>query len=432
VGRDEAEVRDAADREGLPDGSRGDEDGEDGVAAPGLEWPNEWSRANSDPWLVEHQDEIRKMRPRVLALNFVNQRSMEEMAAQMQATVDAIAESSRYHGYEDPDAPVFTQYELAYAVDLRDESPSPLWLYNNSTLYPREKPATGQWGFDYEQLFSPEFAARYGIEDPDEPGQVLDLCELFVRGLVHEVWIYGDADVPDVGAAEILEWKPVYDDKLQRIPGMMNRCAGNGCFDLDDKIPETCTSTVRIAWMNNTRGPGCFLENLGHGFESIGAWNEKQIPYLSTYFVLFAGYRLDERYGLPFDSWYACDSGACLSYPTQTSVAYDIAGHQGVVDPYDPVCGNVHFVPNGRSHYDLASPFEVLSSCVSFRMYNGPAGEDVPATFTTGTFKAYEALASDCMGPFLVWWRQSFPGRDNKSWDKDGLPMRNWHVFTFY
>ena len=39
-------------------------------------WPNNVSRANSDPWIAEHHDSIRQIRPRVLVVNFSNEHSM--------------------------------------------------------------------------------------------------------------------------------------------------------------------------------------------------------------------------------------------------------------------------------------------------------------------------------------------------------------------
>jgi hypothetical protein len=280
---------------------------------------------------------------------------------------------------------------------------------------------------DYEKLFQPEFTQRYNISDPDNPSRLLSLCELIDKGLVHEVWIYGDADVPDVSSAEILELKPYYDEYRCRLPGAMNRCAGNGCFDLDDYIP--CNRTVRIAWFNNSRGVGCFLESLSHGFESIGAHNLSQIPYLNRYFIPFAGFDLRSRYALPVSSWYACSTNDCLSYPTETSVAYNLpdVGRQGVIDPYDPVCGNVHFPPNARHPYDLSSPYNVRTSCTHYRDGSGQT-----EIFNTQSFAAYDTMAPDCDGPFLVWWRQNFPGLDNQAKDNQGNPMLNWWPFLFY
>jgi len=390
-----------------------------------LEWPNASSRANSDPWIAAHHREIRRMRPKVMVLNFVNHRSMDEMTAQVEEAIAAFAEGSRYHGYQDAGAPVFLQYELAYAVDLRDPSPPPGYPYRNSTAFPRENPTDGYWGFDYERLFSPDYTALYGIEDPDNPQRLLGLEELIDRGLVHEVWIYGDADVADVNGAEILELKPVYDQNRNRIPGVMNRCAGNGCFDDEDEIPGE--RTVRIAFFNNTRGVGCLVHSLSHGMESIGAWNPTVVPYLSRYFTPFAAHDLNARYGVAAQSWYACPGGDCLTYPSASSVRYSLPAGSGTIDPYDPVCGNVHFPPNARGHYDDVSPFSVLSSCTHFR---DGSGEVSP--FTTADFQMYDPVAPDCQGGFLLWWRQNMPGLDNHALDDSGQPMLNWWPFIFY
>ena len=47
-------------------------------------------------------------------------------------------------------------------------------------------------------------------------------------------------------------------------------------------------------------------------------------------------------------------------------------------------------------------------------------------------FTAYEPLAPDCMGPWLVYWRMNMPGFGNEATDQNGLPMKNWWVFLFY
>jgi hypothetical protein len=39
--------------------------------------------------------------------------------------------------------------------------------------------------------------------------------------------------------------------------------------------------------------------------------------------------------------------------------------------------------------------------------------------------EAYDGLAPDCMGPFLVWWRQNMPGLGNAAKDVEGQPMLN-------
>jgi len=402
-------------------------------AAPERVWPNEESAASSDPWIALHHAELREMRPRVLALNFVNAKTNGQMREQLRQVIDDFAEASRYHGYSNPDAPVFLRYQLAYLADLRDDPPPAGWRYNNSTRYPRQQPRRGTWGFDYGALFTQEFAQLLAIEDPAAPGRVLDLCALVERGLVHDVWVYADGDVADeAGAAEVLAIQPRYDSQRRRLPGPMNRCAGNGCFDDEDAIPSACTRTLRIAFFNHTRGPGCFMESLSHGFESMGAWNPDHIPSLSRDFVPFAGYAMDRRYGLPFDSWYACNEPRCLSYPTPTSVRYRFGGYQGTISPYDPVCGNVHFAPNARENYDLESPFAVDTTCTSFGLRDGPDGRDAGASFTVDAFARYREIASDCQGPFLVWWRQNFPGLDTTAIGADGEPILNWWPYLYY
>jgi hypothetical protein len=411
----------------------GQEDVAEEEVLPPVVWPDGDCAASSDPCLMELHGRIVQLRPRVLALNFVNLRSMAEMHSQLAEVSEGSAAASRHHGYSDPWAEPALAYDLAYEIDLRDEVPPDGWPYNNSTLFPREDPVEGYWSFDYERLFTREFADLYAIPDPDDPSRNLDLCELATAGLVHEVWIYGDQDVPDASAAELLELKPYYDEDRRRIDFPMNRCAGNGCFDDEDLIPDDCTSTIRISWFNNTRGPGCFMENFGHGFESIGAGDPRQLPTLSRDFMRFANFELDVRHGLPFDSWYVCPYGEpCLSYPSTTSVSYDVSGLTGTIDPYDPVCGNVHFIPNGRQHYDLESPVPVLTTCEGFGLHENDDGSDMVRPFTTASFDEYRDLAHDCMGAYLVYWMQSFPSHGSGATDDEGRPILSWWPYLYY
>jgi hypothetical protein len=310
-------------------------------------------------------------------------------------------------------------------ADLRDDAAAGA-PRANSALYPREDPVEGYWGFDYEALFTADFAAHMNQTDPGRPEDgPLDLCTLLDRGLVHEVWIHGDGDHPDVTAAEVLENKPVYDADGNPT-GAWDRCAGNGCFDDEDELP--CARTVRIGWLNSTRGPGCFLESLGHGFESIGARNPDQLPQLSQDFVPFANFALDQHYGAPVDSWYACPyDGPCLAYPSKTSVAYHLDAGTGTIEDYDAVCGNVHFPPNARAQYDLLNTAPVSTSCKHFG--DGTGAKD---DFTNADLAPYRELAPDCMGAFLVWWRQNWPGPHTTKVREDGTPMKSWWPFLYY
>ena len=98
-------------------------------------WPNHVSRANSDEWLVKNHDGIRQMRPRLLVLNFVNGLKPEAARAKVDRLIAAVRESSRYHGYRDPDASAFLEYQVGKLVDLTDAVPPAEKLDGNSTRY---------------------------------------------------------------------------------------------------------------------------------------------------------------------------------------------------------------------------------------------------------------------------------------------------------
>ncbi|HVG60290.1 MAG TPA: LamG domain-containing protein [Hyalangium sp.] len=439
-------------------------------------WPNGLSAANSDPWLAQNHASLRTLRPTVLALNFVNAKNNTTMMSHLNQISNAISEGSRYHAYRNSAAEPMLQYTIK-PVDLRDASVPPGYPYRNSTKYPRESPVQGYWGFDYAKLFSQEFAQYYGLHAAD--GHLMDLCEAVNAGLVHEVWIYGDADVPDVSAAEVLELKPRYDSNRVRIPGQpLDGCAGNGCFDAEDLavLPAHCTRTVRIGWVNNTRGPGCYSHSMGHGIESTG--NRNLIPYLTQYWKEFGDFNLNTRYGLPFDSWYgggmplnhasSCAhqelvTGGALSSTCSPSAArvcaqdpyccttawdsicvqealdwyggivnYTTSSGQATIQPYVSACQNVHFAPNSRSHYDDVSPQVQASTCENFRMRNGANGQDKREVFSTSKFSAYNSLAPDCGGGWVMYWMQSMPGYNNQALDAAGQPMLPWWPFFFY
>ena len=57
-----------------------------------------------------------------------------------------------------------------------------------------------------------------------------------------------------------------------------------------------------------------------------------------------------------------CSTPPCLEFPTPTHARFFYGGSTLDVDPFDAVCGNVHFPPNGTSHYDYFDPVPVTSS----------------------------------------------------------------------
>jgi hypothetical protein len=400
------------------------------------------------------------------------------MMSHLNQIANAMQQGSRYHAYSNAAAEPMVQYTLK-PVDLRDASVPVGYPYRNSTRYPRESPVQGSWGLDYAKLFSQEFAQYYGFRAAD--GHLMDLCEAVNAGLVHEVWIYGDADVPDVSAAEVLELKPWYDSSRVRIPGPMDTCAGNGCFDSEDvaALPAHCSRSIRIGWVNNTRGAGCYLESMGHGMESTG--NRNVIPYFTRYFKEFADFNLNTRYGQPFESFYSCPYGTnCLNHastcahqelvtgpalnsscsPSATrvcasdpyccnnswdsicvqealdwyggTVSYNVGWTSGTIQPYVPACQNIHFAPNSRAHYNITSSQVQASTCENFRMRNGTGGADKREIFSTAKFAGYNSLAPDCVSGWAVYWMQSMPGYANLAKDDAGQPMLPWWPFRYY
>jgi hypothetical protein len=386
-------------------------------------WPNAFSHANSDDWLAAHHDEIRLMRPRLLVLNFVNGLSSQEATRKVNALIAAVRESSRYHGYKDPQSPAFLNYQIYKVVDLTDKTPPIEKLDGNSTKYPRVPNWKQGINFQYAQLFRDRFTEYYDIPDPQQPTRKLSLRELVDRGIVHEVWFL--ALQKEYGAPfECVEVKQAYDENLRKLKGQ-SRQAGNG----GDPNQPFIGRSLRILFINVERGPGCAMESLSHAIEGMGHSNV--IPYFRRYFYEYAGFDLYKRYGLPFNSLYG-KGPAPVRYPDTTTLVYKRNGQEFTVQNYIPIGGNVHYPPNGRSDYDMTNPQPVMSTIENYRMRNGPDGKDLATEWDIATFERYKQLANDCMGPWLVYWRQNMPGLDSKAKDDDGKPMKNWWVFLFY
>lgn len=391
---------------------------------PDLVWPNRESRANSDDWIAAHHDRIRVMRPRLLVLNFVNGLSDRQARERVDRLIDVVRESSRYHGYRDPEAPAFLEYEVFKVVDLTD--PGAAGPPAHGSLYPRVPGWRGRGfgNFRYAELFGGRFADRYGVDDPDRPGRRLTLKGLVDRGLVHEVWMLC-VHPAEGGPYETVEVKQAYDARFRKVPGRSVQ-AGNGASHDQPFLGRS----LRILFFNVERGPGCALESLSHSMEGMA--RSGAVPYFRRYFNEYAGFDLKERYGLPFDSLYGRPPGTELAYPAPATLEYTWRGERRTLSGYVPVGGNVHFMPSGRRDYDLENPAVVMSTIESFRLRNGPDGRDRAEPWTAAKIDRYRRLADDCMGPWLVYWRQNMPGPGNHAVDDDGRPMRNWWPFLFY
>ena len=387
-------------------------------------WPNAVSRANGDPWLMENHTRIRRMEPRLLVLNFDNHAPRAHLENLVSNIVEGLAESSRWHGYKAPSAPEFLRHRIARFVDLREPDAPKDRL--NAAAFPLKPGVAEGFNVDHNAFFGDAFAARIGVADPDHPGRFLRLDELVDRGEVHEVWILSNGDDRNLRAYECVELMPRYDAGFHRLEGPPVQ-AGNG----GDPDQRWTGRSLRLGFVNTTRGPGCFLESLAHSFEEMA--NCGSIPWLKREFEAFAGFDLKDRWGTPFRSFYALRYGErIVEYPRpDLAVLRPWKGDPIVLSNYVAGAGNAHWPPNARQHYDLANTNAVLSTVESWRE-GGPRGEGFPETWNGDAFRPYGKLAPDCMGPWLVYWRQNFPGPGNRATDHDGRPMRNWWPFLFY
>jgi len=384
-------------------------------------WPNRTSKANGDLWIVKNHDKIRQMRPRLLLINFSNQGDPAKPMVLFSDLRAALKESSRYHGYKDPKAPAFLDYQVWRYVDMRD----PNETKNNSYKAPRKPNVKQGLNCDYGGFFSQKFAEYIGVRDPKDKSRFLRLDELIDKGYVHEVW-FTCAPTPDFGCLESIEMKNCYDENFNRIPGKVVQ-AGNGG---DDDMKWT-GRPVRINCLNETRGIGCGMENLAHSFEGMA--HSRCIPYFTKYFYEFAMFDLDKKYGLPFNSYYALwGEGKGISYPNPTTAVVKDGDKSWTLKNYVAAGGNVHFMPNGQHHYDLESMDPVMSTIEDWRIGSGPGGKDLAKPWTPAVLEQYKKLAPDCMGRWLVYWRQNIPGYKNLSKDDNGKPMKNWWPFLFY
>ncbi|NMC83289.1 MAG: hypothetical protein GYA63_10595 [Armatimonadetes bacterium] len=390
-------------------------------------WPNASSKANSSEWLIKNHDKITLLQPRVLVLNFSNNQTREQGLAKVNRIIEAVRESSRYHGYKNPKAPVTLDYKIAKFVDLADRPADPRpegeRFEGNSTKYPRVPNWKRGINFSYARLFSDEFAEYYGWKDPKKPGRYLTLKELVNQGIVNEVWflaLQGNYGAP----FESVEVKQVYDENFKKVPGKWTQ-AGNGGSPEQPWIGRS----LRIGFINSDRGPGCFLESLSHSFEGMAHYNP--IPYFRKYFYEFAGFDLNTRWGLKSNSLYGHGDDP-VDYPKPDVMTLKNDGQPMTIENFYAIGGNVHYNPSGRRDYDLDNPQPVMSTIENYRLFNGPDGKDKKELWTVAKFKKYNPLADDCMGPWLVYWRQNMPGPHSPMKDDNGKPMKCWWPFLFY
>ncbi len=422
-------------------------------------WPNATSSANSDPWLMAHHDDIDEIRPRFLVVNFANglgeggednvkggPLSVDQVRQKAQRFLDMLSAASTWQPRLHPGARPFLRPELVRVVNLQDHNG-----HANSNLFPRgpADPKTGYPEVGYARLFSAQYAPSWGFSDHGRP---LTLGELVDRGLVNEVIMMANQvdgrppNPPGQVTNHILEVAMVaqaYDSDFHKLPGQYvkngiahdrQRVPSDQCTWHDDNSMPWVGRSLRVYFMNASRGPGCLLHSLGHEFEF--RYNEASVyapgtpadgrpvnPWLQPLFRLYADFDLKARYHVPFDSLYA--GGDHYSYPGGSLVYKG-----GQIPQYVAGAGNVHYPPGATHGYDYHPAATVLSTIETFCKPGGRPEPWNPTRF--GYLTRNGAIDQDCGGDFLVYWFQNMPGRHNDCIDFQGRPMRNWWPFMYY
>jgi hypothetical protein len=430
-------------------------------------WPNSASQANSDPWLSRNHDQLIRMRPRFLLINFANGLgtggndqlepgfvfSQADLEAKGEAFLHQLSESSRYQPALNSDAPAFLEPELVRVVDLQDNNG-----HANSNAFPRGQVVSNTPGYQtvgYYELFSEAFAPHWGYR---ENGRYLTLGEIVDAGYVHEIIMMANQvdghspNPPGQVTSSILEVAFVaqaWDQSLNPIPGEFvkngtshNRQKANMAYATEEdhnSMPWTGRS-LRIYFLNASRGVGCLAHSLGHDFEY--RYNDTEIyspgsshngqplnPYLQPKFREFAGFDMDSRYGAPFDSLYAGGDDYSYTSCNGSGVCDNLAHPQGTIRTYRPVCGNTHYPPGAAYGYDYLPVDAVRSSCEN---YGKPGAQaEVFDSSNWDYLGSDPSIDNDCGGEFLTYWYQNMPGLDNDA--RNGSdPMKNWWPFMYY
>jgi hypothetical protein len=371
-----------------------------------LVWPNEESHTNSDEWLVQHHDEIGEMRPRVLVLQFLNLESPAVWRDHVEDVMTTLEESSRFHGYAGGTGRPFLDYELYDLVPLTDDSP-----YITSELLP----LTFDLEVDWTTLFSPSFAPTLGLPDPRDSSRFLDLCDLFERGTIHELWLLASPFGPP--EASFGANRQGYDSDGSPILGYWPFTPGF------EAIP--CLVSVRAGTIDVEADAGCALLGRDAMFEQT----LEAVPYLEANATPFLNFDLAERFETPFGSWpELCGdlSEPCIEYPSPTVAKGRLEdGSPWTIDPFVQNCGSTAFAPNSRFAFDFENTAPVRARCQHFGLESGDE------LVTAATF-AGSGPVDRCGRDWQIYKDQSMPGRGSRATDVFGGPMKNFWPFMFY
>jgi hypothetical protein len=373
-----------------------------------------------DPWLAAHGDTLRSVRPRLLVLNFHNQKSAADLREIAERQMAALAEGSRYHAYLNDSAPTFLQYQLLDVLDFRDATPPSDWAFSSSSQVPLD----GDGQFDVAALFGEPFAQRIARVDPDT-GRVLDLCEQFEQGVVNELWIAVGDTKPGREPPPMIECKLKYDAAGAALPDEP-RVGPAECAAL-----PTCNATVRIAHLSPLRGVGCDLLVRGWAIRD----SVRALPYLRENAARFFNLDLDSRYGAPIDSLLDhCepgDSAPCVRFATPSTLE-SATEPPFRIEGFGEGCGMPEFPPNATFMWDFANKAPAASRCEHYGLQDGDDGEDAVTLYDASRIASLEADYPECGGAWQIYWRQSMPGLDNRGRATDGTAMKNWWPFLFF
>lgn len=407
-------------------------------------WPTAAHGANSDPWLATNHDSIVEMQPRLLVLDFYNDMDLQQAQQQVLQKIDAIAESSRYHGYSDPTAFAFLNYVIIKMVDFTDHPPPATWPFESSTLLPTD--STG--AFDAGALFTTSFAHNYGFSDPGNPSQSLTLCQLFEQGVINELWLMTGDEGTSRRPPLMAESKQVYDTHNNPVAGVFEDTGYQPFPSLH------CNVTARIAYVSPLRGVDCDLVPRSAGIENTASASPPAIPYLNDNASDFFNDDFTVRDGTTFNSWAnlvgegangwcSSEATACIAYPSETAVPSPVPTAEGTfpdgatwtMSPFQQGCGTSHFPPNARFEWDYGNTQAVRSRCEHYEMNDGPDG-DVLDRYSSDkeSVAVYTQRFGDdgCGGGWQVYYRQNMPGLHNLAHAVDGSSMKNWWPFLFY
>ena len=287
--------------------------------------------------------------------------------------------------------------------------------------------------------------------DPSGPNQTL--CQLFEKGIIHEVWCMASQN-PKCG--ETQEKKQRYDANGNKMAGsFVSASNGDNITTGTNALP--CGVTVRITDFNSGRGTGCHQHAMGHAWERY--MDASAVPSLRKEAARFLNWDLMTRLDAPFHELLqrvqqqrlAADRlpGLAIEHPRrvgqQRVARVRHRGHvrrlrqRALLRQHD---GDV-FVRREQPRPDGAVVLRELRPAqrhrrqgpdhavhqrddrYALRPQPQPDQRRVPGTATP-------ACSDDCGGHGSTYLYQNFPGPGTKSTNDDGTPMHNWWVYLFY